>query len=326
MEIVSSSERPMVSVIIPSYNTAHLIGACLDSVFRQTFRDFEVVVVNDGSPDTAKLEQALLPYQEKIVYIVQKNKRAAGARNTAIRAAKGQFLAFLDSDDLWTADHLADQMKMLTDDPTLDMVYSDATLISDGPVKKTFMEKCPSEGDATFEALVFERCQVPISTVVVRKSAIVKAGLFDESLQRCDDYDMWLRTIFHGAKAGYARRAQAHLYLGRPDSLGQSAFKMKETYWTILEKAAQTLPLNGAQRASVTNRIAQVKAESLMEEGKCALREKNAKKALDLFTRANQHLRRRKLSVAIRALQIAPLTTVDLISRWNRTRSNRAIQ
>jgi hypothetical protein len=320
METFAPSVTPKVSVIIPAYNTAHLVATCLDSVFAQAYRDFEVVVVNDGSPDTPELERALQPYRSRIVYMQQQNKRAAGARNTAIGKARGEFLAFLDSDDSWTSDHLAAQMQMLAQDPGLDMVYADAMLISDTPRQKTFMEKCPSEGQATFEALVVERCQIPVSTVVVRKSAIVKAGLFDENLGRCDDYDMWMRTAFHGARIGYRRTAQARLYLGRPDSLGQSSARMKETYWNILEKASQTLPLDGSQRALVDQRMAQVRAEFLMEEGKHHLGNRNPEKARTLFAEANQHLRRRKLSLAIRALEIAPWATSELIAVWNRSR------
>src|ERR1700682_3677216 len=97
---------PRVSIIIPSYKTADLIAACLDSVFAQTFQDFEAIVVNDGSPDTPELEKVLAPYLDRVVYIKQPNKRAAGARNTAIAQARGEFLAFLDSDDSWYPDHL----------------------------------------------------------------------------------------------------------------------------------------------------------------------------------------------------------------------------
>src|ERR1700727_1775646 len=105
-----STSVPQVSVIIPCYNTAEFITACLDSVFAQTYSDLETILVNDGSPDTPALEKALQPYKSRIVYIKQENKRAAGARNNAIRHARGKFLAFLDSDDTWLPDHLAAQM------------------------------------------------------------------------------------------------------------------------------------------------------------------------------------------------------------------------
>src|SRR5258706_6199184 len=113
------SNTPKISVIMPAYNTARLIAASLDSVLQQSFQDFEVLVVNDGSPDAAALEEVLAPYLERIVYIKQENKRAAGARNTAIRQARGEFLAFLDSDATWLPDNLGSQMKWFTEDPTL---------------------------------------------------------------------------------------------------------------------------------------------------------------------------------------------------------------
>ena len=310
-------------MIIPSYNTAPLIAKCLDSVFAQTFSNFEieVVVVNDGSPDTPQLEQALQPYRARITYLHQENKGAAGARNTAIANARGEFLAFLDSDDSWLPDHLASQMDLFKDEPALDLVYSDAHLIRDSGHPKTFMEKCPSEGSATFEALVVESCQIPISTVVVRKAAIVKTGGFDENLRRCDDYDMWLRTAFSGARIAYSRKVQARLFLGRVDSLGGSQSKMTEACWKILEKTAQTLPLNEAQKKTVLDRVAEYKARYQLEQGKVQLHERNPEKARELFAEANQHFRTLKLSMAIRSLELAPRSACKLLAAWQRFRS-----
>ncbi|HUD64272.1 MAG TPA: glycosyltransferase family A protein [Candidatus Sulfotelmatobacter sp.] len=321
MEAIAAGAGPSISVIIPSYNTAPLIANCLDSVFAQSFSDFEVVVVNDGSPDRAQLEEALRPYLAKIVYIVQENKRAAGARNTAIGKARGEFFAFLDSDDSWFPDHLASQMELFRKDPGLDLVYADAVLLSDSPRQKTFMEKCPSEGAATFEALVVERCQIPVSTVVARKAAILRAGLFDENLARCDDYDMWLRTAFFGGKIDWRRKRQARLFLGRPDSLGSSRSKMAEAYWKILEKAATTLPLTDAQRKLVGDRAAEIKARYLYEQGKLELHERHPEKAGKLFAEANLHYRTWKLDMAIRSLQLAPQSTCKLLDAWNRFRN-----
>src|SRR2546430_792308 len=150
---VIANASPRISVIIPAYKTAHLIAGCLDSVFSQTFQDFEALVVNDGSPDTPELETVLQPYMERIVYIRQPNKRAAGARNTAIQQARGEFLAFLDSDDSWLPDHLASQMKLVDADPSLDLVYSNALLIGNPDRKRELMERCPSTGFPISRAL-----------------------------------------------------------------------------------------------------------------------------------------------------------------------------
>ena len=314
----SSPNGPRVSIIVPAYNTAHLIAVCLDSIRSQSFRDIEVIVVNDGSPDTATLENVLQPYVGEIVYVRQDNKRAAGARNTAIRQARGEFLAFLDSDDCWLPDHLASQMKLFEQDPELDMVYADALQICDARKEKTFMEQCPSEGPVSFEALVVERCQIPVSTVEARKNAIVQAGMFDETLVRCDAYDMWLRTAFHGAKIVYSRTAQARLNVGRPDSLGQSRSKMTEAYWKILERIEQTLPLTDAERLVVRTRSAEVRAMHLLEEGKHQLYGQRPERAQALFAEANLHLRSPKLRAAIWGLKVSPQVVSKLIFLWDR--------
>lgn len=321
----AANATPKVSVIIPSYKTAHLIARCLDTVMAQTFQDFEAIVVNDGSPDTPELEKVLQPYMDRIVYIKQENKRCAGARNTAIQHARGEFLAFLDSDDTWYPEHLASQMRQFADDPSLDLVYCNSLLVGDPTREMPFMERCPSNGPATFESLVVEKCQIPISTVVVRKQAIVKAGGFDETVPRCDDYDMWVRTAFHGAKIGYIRKLTVHMYIGRPGSMSQEKSKMVEAYWSILERFKRILPLSDAQREVVEQRARTIRARYLVEEGKCRLGERQFDKARELFTEANRNLRAPRLSVVLFGLKIAPNLTSNLVSLWSRLLSGASL-
>jgi glycosyltransferase involved in cell wall biosynthesis len=312
---------PKVGIVIPAYNTAPLIEACLSSVFAQTYSEFEAIVVNDGSPDTPHLEKALGPYLNRIVYVKQENKRAAGARNTAIRRTQGEFLAFLDSDDAWLPDHLSSQIELFRQQPELALVYADSLVVSDAQHSRSFMERCPSQGEATFCALIIERCQIPVSTVVARRSAIVSAGLFDENLQCFDDYDMWLRTAFHGGKIGYTRQVQARSSGKRPGSLSQSASKMAEAYDSILEKALRTLPLSQSERDVITNRLVESRATYKLEEGNRQLRIRQFAKAKELFREANRHFRRPEVSLAVLALAIAPSATGKLIETWSRMRS-----
>lgn len=314
-----SSPAPKVSVIIPTFKTAHFIAACLDSVFAQTYQDLEAVVVNDGSPDTPELEKVLAPYLDRIVYIKQENKRTAGARNNAIRHARGEFVAFLDSDDVWMPDHLASQMQLFADDSSLDLTYSNG-LVGERGQEREFMKRCPSAGEATFASLLVERCQIPISTVVARKQAIVRAGLFDEKLARCDDYDMWVRTAFYGAKIAYTRKVQAYMPVGRPGSLSASRARLAEGYWAILEKYKQTLPLNEQDRSVVEKRAAEIKARYLLEEGKNKLDQRQFDEARKLFSEANGYFRKPSLSLTLIGLAIAPGATTKLISVWNRIR------
>ena len=301
MPTAETSSTPTISVIIPSYKTADLIAACLDSVFAQTYKDFEAIVVNDGSPDTPELEKVLVPYMDRIVYIKQENKRAAGARNNAIRHARGEFVAFLDSDDTWMPEHLASQMRLFAQVPALDLAYSNALLVGNPEREVPFMEKCPSNGEATFAALIMERCQIPISTVVARKQTLVNAGLFDESLPRCDDYDLWVRSAFNGAKIGYDRKVQA--------------------YSNMLEKFKRTLPLSDSDRAIVERRAAEIRVRHLLEEGKSRLKQRQFDKAREMISEANASLRQPSLSLTLLGLRIAPGATLKLISLWKRIRN-----
>jgi glycosyltransferase involved in cell wall biosynthesis len=316
---------PTVSVIIPAYKTAGLIAGCLDTVFAQTYTDFEAIVINDGSPDTPELEKVLAPYMDRIVYIKQENKRAAGARNNGIRQARGEFVALLDSDDTWYPNHLATQMKLFADNPSLDLVYSDGLMLLDGGQQRKFTDKNPSQGEATFAALIVERCQIPISTVVARKRALEQAGLFDEKLPRCDDYDMWVRAAFSGAKIGYSHEVTGTIFAAdRPGSLSQSKVRMIEAYWNILEKFKNTLPLKDADRTVVEERAAEIRARYLLEEGKCKTEERQFAEARQLISEANNYFHKSILSLAVFGLGVAPRATAKLMSYWRTVKNGSA--
>src|ERR1039457_5075139 len=117
---------PLVSVIIPTYQVAQYIAATLDSVLAQTFKDYEIIVVIDGSSDTEELEKVLAPYRDRISYLRQEHQGVSAARNTGIRAARGKYIAPLVGDDMWASENLAAQLALLEADPSLDMVYAAA--------------------------------------------------------------------------------------------------------------------------------------------------------------------------------------------------------
>jgi glycosyltransferase involved in cell wall biosynthesis len=131
---------PIVSVIIPAYNAARYIGEALNSLFDQTFRSYESIVINDGSPDTAELERELQAYGANIQYIKQGNRGAAAARNAGLLCARGEYVAFLDADDRWLPNFLEHQLEFLKLNEA-DFVFSDALLFGETPLAgRTFME------------------------------------------------------------------------------------------------------------------------------------------------------------------------------------------
>ncbi len=171
--------QPLVSVIIPAYQAAERIRETLDSVFAQIYPIIEVVLVNDGSPDTDALEQAIRSYGEKLIYIRQENRGPSGARNTAIRAARGKYIACLDSDDIYFPGHLASLVPML-EEQALDLIYSDSLFTKQGMDVGRAFERQPQNPPVTFEKLLTEECGVATSAMVASRQAMIDAGLFDE--------------------------------------------------------------------------------------------------------------------------------------------------
>jgi glycosyltransferase involved in cell wall biosynthesis len=314
-----NNTTPKVSVIMPSYNTASLIAEALDSVFAQSYRDFEVIVVNDGSPDTQDLERVLEPYRDRIVYLKQENRRACGARNNGISHAKGEYLAFLDSDDSWTPGYLQSQVEHLESDSSLDMVYCDCLIYGDGPkAGQTFMKDCPSVGPVTFESVLAEQSQIPISGTVVRRQAVISAGGFDERLAMCDDYEMWLRLAFRGARITYHSDVLSRIRIGRPSGLSSSNSKMVAAFVTILLNVKAEWNLSVEQRALLTEKLRQEQALLALELGKEFLRKGEFGDARIQLEQANSHLRRGKLTLALLGLRFAPALTALTVRNWER--------
>ena len=311
-------QAPAVSIIIPAYNTASLISEALDSVFAQTYRDFEALVVNDGSPDTEALERVLAPYLGRIIYIKQNNRRAAGARNTGIRQARGEYLAFLDSDEMWLPEFLASQMKLFEEAPSLDMAYTDALFPPDcgRPAGETWMWGCPSKGPCTFESLVKEDCHIPVSSVVARKRVIVEAGLFDETLRCIDDCDMWLRVAYHGAKISYQAVPLVYSRPDRPGSLSQNTINAGKALVQIFTKLDQA-PMAPSTHAAVKERLALEQALLQLTQAKLDLASGNFAEASEFFRRANSYFRSPKLRLVLAGLKVAPRLTRLAVEAWS---------
>jgi glycosyltransferase involved in cell wall biosynthesis len=301
----SCGPPPAVSVIMPAYNVAEYIGSALDSVFNQTFTDYEVIVVNDGSPDTGELERVLAPYLDRILYLKQENEGLSRARNRAIGAARGRYIALLDSDDFWEPDYLSVQMGGMEGDPTIDVLYADAFIFGDSPIAgKTYMEICPSEGEVTLERLIREECHVMVS-VLARREAVVRAGLFDESLRSAEDFDLWLRMVDRGSRIAYHRRPLVH-YRRRHDSLSADEEGLFRSIIRVFDKAECAMRLSPDEQKALEERRAFYRAKLQLLEGKKALFQGDPKTAVSNLTEANRFLRSRKIKLALLLLRAAP--------------------
>ena len=194
---------PRVSVIIPTYKHRDYVVATLDSVNAQAFRDYEVIVVNDGSPDDTS--EILRPYvaSRKIRYFEQSNGGQATARNRGIAEARGEFIALLDDDDLWPPDKLQWQVSQLERSPEAVVVYGYPRLFGAGPDFDEINPNAPSGW--VRDAFVRGNWIRSPGQTLVRRSAIDKAGGLDPTIWGCDDWDLWLRLSSLGTFAYDAR-------------------------------------------------------------------------------------------------------------------------
>lgn len=303
---------PAVSVVVPAYNVAPFIAEALESVYAQTFTDYEVIIVNDGSPDTEELERALAPYRERLVYLRQENAGPSAARNAGIRRARGRYVALLDGDDEWLPTYLAEQLESLADG--LDLVYCDALLFGEGElVGRTFMQTCPSRGPVTVESLLAQRCTVITSCVVARREALVAVGLFNERYRRSEDFDLWVRMAHAGARLGYGRKVLARHRM-RADSLAADATRMHEAAIVVYANLACTLELTEREREAAAAEIANYEFDLALARAKSELAAGEYARAVEELSRARglrraSGLRALKLRLTLLCLGAAPRLT-----------------
>src|SRR6266511_4733360 len=124
-----SHNPPTVSVLIPAYNCGPYVAKAVESVLCQTYRSFEIIVVNDGSTDNT--ENVLLPYRDRIVYLTGENRGASAARNKAFSVSKGEFMAYLDADDVWQPEKLARQVELFEANPAVGVCFTDFTFFGE---------------------------------------------------------------------------------------------------------------------------------------------------------------------------------------------------
>jgi glycosyltransferase involved in cell wall biosynthesis len=299
-----------VSVIIPAYNVADLIAETLDSVLTQTYRNFEVLLVNDGSPDTEKFEQAIAKYFGKIIYLKQPNRGAATARNAGIKAAQGEILAFLDGDDIWHEEYLEKQVGFLNSSGN-ELAYCDAELFGDVIGGQTYMQGSPSRGPVTAESLLSGDCNFITSGTVALREKVLACGGFDtEAPARIEDFDLWFRMLKNGAKAGYQKDVLLK-YRVRAEGLSGNSISRAERTVIAFNEIIKKHDLTDSEHAAWEAQYEKAENFLAIERGKAALIENDFAKAREYFSGVKESGKNWKLSLVTFLLKLSPKT-----ARW----------
>ena len=244
----TNSQRPLVSVMIVTYNSVEHLPTAIDSALAQTYEPIEVVVVDDGSTDgTAAL---LATYGSRIVVRSQDNRGVASARNAALAVARGEYLAFLDSDDAWLPDRLARLVAVLEQRPDLGMVMSELFMIDETVLttRRLYAEqrKRPFPVDVSRQIPEIACYNfVTTSSTVFRRALVTRHGTFDERMRSAEDYDLWIRFLVGGTRAGFVDEPLGY-YRIRAGSLTRTGAH-PAAHQAVLERHLPTLWSLGAR-------------------------------------------------------------------------------
>jgi glycosyltransferase involved in cell wall biosynthesis len=231
---------PKVTVVIPAYNAMTYLPKTVDSVLRQTFTNFEILIINDGSSDHI-VEWAAGLTDPRVQLISQANQGLPATRNTGINHAQGEYIAFLDADDLWEPTKLEKQVHSLDTHLTVGVVYTWTLLIDeqDKPTGRMFTSY--AEGNVWQQLLETDVISNG-SSAMVRRCCFETVGVFDCNLTSAEDLDMWLRIATHYAFA--VVKEPLTLYRQHFNSMSKNRQRMFENLRTVVEKTFQSVPLD----------------------------------------------------------------------------------
>jgi GT2 family glycosyltransferase len=258
---------PTFSIVIAAYQAAHVIGEAVESALAQTLPPHELIVCDDGSTDG--LETALEQFRGQLVVLRKENGGEASAKNAGARAASGDFIVFLDADDVFMPDRLAALGELASVRPDLDVITTDAVLELDGKtVRRCYTLELPFE-TLDQRAAILERNFV-FGLAAVRRARLLAVGGFDEKILWTTDWDCWIRLIFSGSRIGLVAEPLARYRL-HGASLSSQRPRLLAGRVQTLEKAAGRNDLTGSERELLARSLALERRRLTLAEARAAL-------------------------------------------------------
>jgi glycosyltransferase involved in cell wall biosynthesis len=256
---------PNVSVIIPTYNREKFVVKAIRSVLNQSFRDYEIIVVDDGSKDNTN--ESLKKYGDSIRYIYQDNSGVSAARNTGVKSAVGEWLAFLDSDDEWTSEYLSEQIKRASAIPGIYMQTTNCSFIGPNDKTRSYFEINGALAEFKGKDYLFfpepfrfivKHGPWQIGSTIILREAIMKAGLFDTSLKLSEDLDLMARVALQGP-FGMIKEALVNIYR-RDESIEcltnqakENPIQARESGYRVYKKLQSIGTLKYKERSTLKN-------------------------------------------------------------------------
>lgn len=281
-----------VDVIIPAYNGARYLPAALESVIAQTFDDWQIVLVNDGSTDNT--EEVLAPFRQRIgskfTYVVQQNRGLPAARNAAIRASNSEFLALLDADDVWLPCRLEESVKVLNQRPQAGLSYGlIAGIYPDESIGGTWVGNLKHSEGRIASQIYMRKVELPCPTMTFRRSCVERVGLFDETMRATEDRDLWLR-IAQEYEVAFVPVLLAYYRLS-PNSMSTDHDRMLRAQLQFIRKHYGSRGCGLRPRQIALGRAYKQKAEALKNKGRVSEALLSALRAVSCYPLDTDNLR-----------------------------------
>ena len=298
------NEPPSISIIVPAYGVAHLVGEALASLQAQDFRDWEAIVVDDGAPDD--VAAALAPFESdpRIRLLATDNGGLATARNRAIAIARAPLVALLDGDDLYEPDYLSTMIAAIGVDPGIGFVTCDATNFGlPSREGQRFSRYAPQQPPITLARVLQREFNIFVGCVI-RREALDSVGGFDGDLRSAEDFDLWIRLLAQGWACGHVARPLVR-YRRRPDSLSANSATLLHATAQVYAKAETALrgrpeaAIAARMRASTLQQIDWIAAEAMIREGQ-------ARDGVALLTRSGADKRSLRWRIAMPVMRALP--------------------
>jgi hypothetical protein len=300
------SRAPAVSIIMPAHNTEAYIGEAIDSALKQSWSDFELIVVDDGSVDaTAEVAGSYAARDSRVTVLRRARGGPSAARNSALSVARARMFALLDSDDIWAPTYLEEQLAILDSSPDVAIVTANAFNFGGSLDGKPLR---PTRGEcrrlSPIDILEWEEAVCIMS--VFRREVVERIGGFDERLRTSEDYQFWIRAALDGFEIVQNPRPLG-LYRRRPDGNSADEVRALSGIVQVFEQMRRVCDSRPAERAVIDRQLERFERELLSVEAKLALRRRDFRMAADRFQSLHQREGGTFLAAVAAACTYAPV-------------------
>jgi cellulose synthase/poly-beta-1,6-N-acetylglucosamine synthase-like glycosyltransferase len=302
-------QTPLVSVIVPAYGVAHLLGATLASLQAQYLQTWEAIIIDDGAPDDVAGAFAPFASDRRFRLLLTDNQGVSSARNRAIAAAKARFICLLDGDDLYEPAYLGRMLAAIEADPGLGFVCCDALVFGAGErTPRRYSSLYGMTGPISLER-VLDRTFVVFVAAIIRRSAMDQIGGFDASIVASEDLDVWIRLLAAGWRGDFLAEPLVR-YRRRPASLSSSSRRILVGGCSVYRKASQALQ-GRAEQPAAERMLASCEQAVRWLDGEDLLLRGDVASGLSLLAGAEQRSLRWRIALAV--MRRAPFLTAGLL-------------